>query len=280
MRTKQKSKSLYYFEKFSEILGDNVGINLSIAKGKHIPIRSDDNFVVSYPRSGNRYIRLLMSYAMYPNEEVNATNIKQWLPSVYNSNKRVKKYASPRILKSHAYFNPHYNKVIYLVRDPRSVAVSYFYFLKKHKVLHSQTFTEFLPNFLKGAPDHYGNWAEHVGGWLGGLGFQSNRFLLVKYEDLRNYTSDKLKEILSFLDIDYTNSHIERAVELSDFEKAQKQEKQAKADLNQVWGNADLLIRKGSLDEWKEYFGKQEQEMLIDAFGPVMQQVGYYKEEG
>ena len=37
----------------------------------------------------------------------------------------------PRVLKSHESFQPHYPSVIYIVRDPRDVAVSYYHHAMK-----------------------------------------------------------------------------------------------------------------------------------------------------
>lgn len=280
MESKTKSKKLQVFEDFNRALAENVGIKFTIAKGKHIPVREDDTFIVSYPRSGNRFCRMLLCGVMYPNEEIRPDNITNWSPGVYGSNKKIKHYHSPRILKSHDYFNPNYNKIVYLVRDPRSVAVSYFHFLKKNHSLSTDCpFSDYLPYFLKGEVDPYGSWAEHVGSWLGACGFDSERFLLIRYENLRQNTTDELKKILKFLNIEYDDQRIENALNQSSFEKVRSQEYQKKHQQKSHVDENELSIRKGNIAEWKTYFGEQEQKMLIDAFGPVMEQVGYYQED-
>jgi len=41
--------------------------------------------------------------------------------------------SAARIIKSHEYFDPRSKKVIYIVRDPRDVALSYYDFSRKYR---------------------------------------------------------------------------------------------------------------------------------------------------
>jgi hypothetical protein len=41
----------------------------------------------------------------------------------------------PGIIKSHQYFDPRYKRVIYVVRDPRDVALSQFHFHRKRGLI-------------------------------------------------------------------------------------------------------------------------------------------------
>lgn len=272
----KRSNKLKIFERFSNLLAENINIEISISKGKHIPLRESDKFIVSYPRSGNKFCRLLLCNLIFPNQNVKPTNIREWSPEVYGPRKKLRKFKSPRYLKSHECFQHQYKKLVYLVRDPRSVAVSYFFFLKKKNRLPTKlSFSEFLPYFLEGRLDPYGSWAENVGSWLGGCGYDNGRFLLIRYEDLRKDTAENFKKILDFYNIQYNKNEIKDAIEASSFESTKKQYLEEKQIDEPQIEEQQIDVRKGDLDEWKAYFGERDHKMLLDAFGPVMEKVGY-----
>ena len=74
-----------------------------------------------------------------------------------------------RLIKSHEpYSGPQkrvYRKAIYLIRDGRDVAVSYYYTLIR-RGLYEGDFGPFLRLFLGGGVDGYGPWHQHVESWL------------------------------------------------------------------------------------------------------------------
>ena len=50
------------------------------------------------------------------------------IPDIYkNTEKDLKVIKRPRVLKSHEYYDPRQKKLIYLVRDPRDVVISYYH---------------------------------------------------------------------------------------------------------------------------------------------------------
>ena len=104
--------------------------------GNRFTVYDDDTFLVSYPKSGNTWVRFLLANLLYPNEAVGFANINRLLPAPGVSPRRfLKSLPRPRILKSHEPFDVRFRKVIYLVRDPRDVAVSEYHFdLKKRYI--------------------------------------------------------------------------------------------------------------------------------------------------
>jgi hypothetical protein len=93
--------------------------------GRDFRVYPDDVFVVSYPRSGNTWTRFLIANLIYQDDPVTFANVEQRIPDIYTSSKRhLKKLPRPRMIKTHEYFDPRYKKVVYIVRDPRDVALS------------------------------------------------------------------------------------------------------------------------------------------------------------
>jgi hypothetical protein len=80
------------------------------------------------------------------------------------------------------------SRFIFVLRDPRSVAVSQYFFYKSHPLLgvpDSLTMEEFLPMFLDGGL-YFGDYHQHTLDWVGGCGdrIARDRLLVLRYEDL------------------------------------------------------------------------------------------------
>src|ERR1700722_16103533 len=159
-----------------------LGLDLA---GRNYTVSPADTFLVSYPRSGNIWVPCLLANLLHPNETVGFANINRLLPAPGVLSKRfLRTLPRPRILKSHEPFDVRFRKVIYLVRDPRDVAVSEYHFdLKKRYIEPDVTLEQFVKRFIAGETSSYGSWWEHAASWIGAR--QGNpAFLLVRYEDL------------------------------------------------------------------------------------------------
>src|SRR5438874_11935634 len=103
--------------------------------GRAATVYPDDVFLVSYPKSGNTWVRFLIAN-LISDIPVTFLNIEQRIPSIYIlPDRALRAMPKPRVLKSHECFVPRYRNVIYIVRDPRDVAVSYYHYNLKKRVL-------------------------------------------------------------------------------------------------------------------------------------------------
>src|SRR5437868_10954354 len=97
--------------------------------GRNVFVFPDDVFIVSFPRSGNTWTRFLVGNLISQNEPISFVNVESRIPDIYlHSQESLCRMSRPRVLKSHEPFDPRYKKVIYVVRDPRDVAVSRYHF--------------------------------------------------------------------------------------------------------------------------------------------------------
>jgi Sulfotransferase domain len=97
--------------------------------GRDFRVYPDDTFIVSYTRSGNLWTRFLVANLVHPNTEIRLSNIEQLVPdTTVCSNRALKRTPRPRFIKSHNDFDHRYKKVLYIVRDPRDVMLSYYHF--------------------------------------------------------------------------------------------------------------------------------------------------------
>ena len=194
--------------------------------GRGLTVFADDAFIVSYPRSGNTWTRFLISHLVDGVESpTDFLNVEDRIPDIYqHSDASLRRRHRPRILKSHEYFGPRYGKVVYLVRNPLDVAVSYFfYMLKVRRIGDDCPVDDFVARFLGGKLDPFGTWREHVGSWLGARQDNAN-FLLIRYEDLRRDTERTLAAIAKVLDIETTRERLAAAIDLASPERMQQLE--------------------------------------------------------
>lgn len=184
--------------------------------GRGLMVFPDDAFIVSYPRSGSTWFRFLLGNLLWKDEPVTFHNVEHVIPDIHvNSSRFIRAVARPRLLKSHEYFDPRYQKVIYLVRDPRDVAVSYYrYYLKVRRFSETYSLQQYIPAFLSGELQEWGSWSQNVGSWLATRNGTAG-FLLLRYEDLLRDPLSVLAEAAYFLGFSPRQDDLARAAELS-----------------------------------------------------------------
>src|SRR5271170_1087818 len=136
--------------------------------GRAFAVLPDDIFLVSYPKSGNTWTRFLLGNLMNPDESITFANVERKVPDIYAESKlTLKKTPRPRILKSHECFDPRYHRVIYIVRDPRDVALSAYHYDRKGRNIPDEfpIDTYITTRFMK-TDEYFGTWGEHAGSWL------------------------------------------------------------------------------------------------------------------
>lgn len=248
--------------------------------GREITILPSDVFIVSYPKSGNTWTRFLIGNVIYQNSQLDFLNVEKLVADIYlHTDPYLMKIEKPRFLKSHEYFHPKYKKVIYIVRDPRDVMVSYYFHLVKcHRINSNYPIDKFATEFISGEFDSYGSWYENVVSWIR-VKKNDGNFLLVRYEDMLANTIHEVQRIISFLGIERDLDHLNTAIKNSSKESMQLLEiKQADRWGTTKGSNLNLpFVREGKAGAWKEYLSVSATEMVEDAWGEVMQELGYLR---
>jgi hypothetical protein len=167
--------------------------------------------------------------------------------------------------------------VIYVVRDPRDVALSeYRFLLKRRAIPDGYPMEKFVDRFVKGQVNNYSSWKENVGSWIAARG-DSQRFLLVRYEDMVEQTAAELNRIAVFLGIEATSERLQRAVERSSADKMRTLERAE----SEVW-----LVTKGSRNDvpfvgeaksgqWRKSLTRDCVAAIEEAWGTLMADLGY-----
>jgi hypothetical protein len=234
-----------------------------------IEVFPDDTFIVSYPRSGSTWIRRLLVSIIRPDIEPSLKNIEEFIPDIHAyTNEELLHCKRPRVLKSHHSYTPYYPRVVYLLRDGRDVAVSYYDFFK---VTHHYegTFSEFVELMLEGDSLGFGCWQNHVSSWVAGAG--NIPFLVIKYEQLENQGVETLREVVDFLDIEADESLLKHAYRKCDFAYVQRDVRENSRYYHKGYRGGV----KGSSGAWKVTFSEKDLEYFWEKASEVMELAGY-----
>ncbi|KAH0500475.1 Bile salt sulfotransferase 1 [Microtus ochrogaster] len=135
-------------------------------------------------------------------------------------------------------------KMIYVIRNPRDVLVSgYFFFHKTNLVNNSGSLIKYFEWFLKGNVV-YGSWFEHTRAWLSMR--ERDNFLLLSYEDLKQDTRGTIEKICDFLGKKLEKDELDLVLKYSSFQ-VMKENKMSNFSIlpENLMTNGLNLMRKG-----------------------------------
>lgn len=257
------------------------GVKLALGlhrPGRNLTVFPDDIFIVSYPKSGNTWTRFLIANLVYPEARPDFANINRIIPDPEALSKRhLNRLPRPRIIKSHQYFDPRYKRVILVVRDPRDVALSQYYFHRKRTLIGDDYPIErFVRRFVAGETSPYASWGENVAGWLA-TRYQTPGFLLLRYEDMIADTTRELAKVASFLELVSSAERLATAIERSSAQRMrQLEQKQALKWSSTRETRQDIpFVRTAKAGNWKSELPEQAVAMIETAWGPLMRWLGY-----
>jgi len=253
--------------------------------GRGVTVFPEDVFLVSYPRSGNTWARFLLGNLLRRNEPVTFSNIESTIPEIYFNRDRVlRRLPRPRLLKSHECFQPQYPRVIYIVRDPRDVAVSYYHHnVKARNISEDYPLATFVPRFVAGEFDRkFGSWRDNVLSWIA-LRKGNPGFLMLRYEDMKQNPARALTELVSFLErasfcgIDSSTEALQRAIQLSSPERMRVLEKQEATRwvLTKQTRKDKPFVRSAVAGGWKTQLDEKSVNTIESAWGELMLALGY-----
>ena len=193
-------------------------------------------WLASFPKSGNTYLRSLISAYLYSNDGlfnfdllkntiqfpnkfvfdkigIESKNLSEQIKDYIKAQKFIHKLGnknSIQFVKTHSSCTSIGNYkflsfettlgAIYIVRDPRNVVTSYSKHFKKTK---EQSVIDITNKLIIGVgskthpPTHVGSWKFHYNSWKQLSKF--NRYMLVKYEDLLEDPEKILVSVLNFI---------------------------------------------------------------------------------
>jgi Sulfotransferase domain len=252
---------------------------------RNLPVdyRMEDIFLVSFPKSGNTWLRFLIANAIKTHynihREVNFFTIQDIIPDVDFSRNISSvgvfgKADLPRIIKSHSSYNPYYNRVILLVRDPRDVIVSYYYFIQEYFIKEQsqihQNWT--LSNFIRDKRYGVKAWLEHTKSWYS-TGKVGQIIKIFKYEDFLEFPEPTLYALMELLGISMSRTALEKTIELSSFESMKESEKNH-FSTSILKAKKIPFVRQGKAREGKDLLDI-DKKFIEDETRSIAQMLGY-----
>ena len=237
-------------------------------------IHHDDLFLVSYPKSGNTWMRFLLANLLRitdagaSDQPIDFHSAVRYVPEYELHTDEVDLAPRPRILKSHTTFNHRFPRVVYLVRDPRDVYVSYYHYMRKRIPGEMD-----IRSFIRMDGLHPSHWHEHVAGWV-----DQPNVLVIRYEDMIDDTSEQVRRFLRFWDArSFSDDQITDAVERSSFSnmKQIEQRKGRPFASEQLRKLSTPFMRSGRAGAWPTHISAEDHDYLVSQMGDLMSRFGY-----
>ena len=237
----------------------------TLDKLKELQLYPDDVWVVSYPKCGTTWmqqiVRLIRNNGVQ--DDVKIDKAVPWLEAfALFPGAKFDQFPRPRAFKSHMPYdlcpcgppNTMPCKYIYVMRNPKDVAVSYYFHYQKVPLYPEyQHWDKFWKNYVEGSLD-YGNYFDHLMSWWSHRD-DENVFIL-KYEDMKRDLPAAVSQVASFIGADISSDVIAKIAALTDFE-AMKKDATVKKNIPKQPGGTDFY-RKGKVGDWKNLLSPEQ----------------------
>jgi hypothetical protein len=236
-------------------------------------------FVISYPKSGRTWLRMLLARLIALEYQLDAgdfTDLEE-ITHDYPGGVRIKvehddkpHRKRPEELekcKSRLIFGG--KRVVYLFRDPRDVLVSNFFQATRRDRYFSGDISEFIRHERFGLPTIL----TYMNTWYSNRDVPAGFFLL-SYEQLHRDTFSEIRRLLDFLELDrIDDSRIEDAIAYTSFENMQEMERRSGAASSRlrpsdIEDRESFKVRKGKIGGYVDYLNAIDIEYvdkMIDA---------------
>lgn len=245
--------------------------------------RSSDIFLCTYPKSGTTWLQMILYQLTTDGDMDRIEHICIAIPHFEETPLNVHNLPDRRIFKTHLRYvgMPRGGKMIYVARDGRDVANSFYHHMRYAKNFQG-SFDAFFNMFLAGRVP-YLSWFSHMAQWSK----QRNNpnVLFLQYEDMVADPEKAIRQIAAFCDIPIDEAQMPRILERCSF--AYMKSHDDKLDLRTLglihyklhWINTDApgLIREGKTGKGKEALTPQQQARYAAVFDKKLKGAGLDK---
>jgi hypothetical protein len=254
-----------------------------------VKLRSDDIWIVTYPKCGTTWTQQIVRLIINGEKKDERTlfDAVPWVERFGSIPSLGKNYyididtmASPRAFKSHFPYemmpcglpSSTLGRYIYVTRNPRDVAVSFFHHERGFSRYPMYEWDDFFERFLKGDVE-FGDYFEHVLSWWAHK--DDDNVLFLKYEDMKKDLPSAVATIAKFIGQDTSKELVEEIAHKTTFENMKND-----STANYEWmkelrrPNEGAFMRKGVVGDWKNYFTPEQIARLDAEYEKKLKQTG------
>ncbi|MEW6512818.1 MAG: sulfotransferase domain-containing protein [Pseudomonadota bacterium] len=248
---------------------------------------SADGIVVSIPKSGRTWLRVLLSaYCCRISETpfvLDPRNIPSHIPHLFEYTHDLWEHAQSQSLKDklrNKFLIPAsvigLKPILLMARDPRDVIVS----LYMQKAKRSRSYRGSILEMIGSPSDGINPMIDVMNDWLGKWA-GNPRFMMIRYEDIRKNPHVVFRDILTFLGFaDICAEAINASVEFADFNNMKKMEAKGSFDTKilrpgDASDNESFKVRRGLVGGYRDYLGERELEIVEAAMVRLNPAYGY-----
>uniref|UniRef100_A0A672GZQ5 Sulfotransferase n=1 Tax=Salarias fasciatus TaxID=181472 RepID=A0A672GZQ5_SALFA len=236
---------------------------------QNFSLEDTDVLAVTYPKSGTIWMQEILPLLLNGGDLTPIHTIPNWDRVPWLEEKRlevvVDQLKSPRAFVTHFPYNlmpPSFHtskaKAIYVMRDPRDVLVSSYYFHQMAEFLEEPgTFDEFIGKFLEGKV-LFGKWTDHVKSWMHTeLG---DRIMHITYEEMVQDLPAALRRMADFLGRNLDPETIQKIAEQCSFQTMKKNTMSNFSLVPKAYMDNDKspFLRKGQAGDWRNHFSSEQ----------------------
>ena len=268
-------------------------------------------WIASYPKSGNTLVRcllsaylfsndgifdfkLLESIKQYPNEDVlkklgiKLEDFNEIIKNSIRGQELFTNKSSIGFCKTHNMLYNYKKKypftnlentlgVIYIVRDPRNVVLSY----ARHTKQSIEETVKFVTTGMSIKHDIMGNWSENYQSWKALK--EHSKYLLIRYEDLISKKEETFLKILNFVfkqrNISFllNDKKFYNVIKTTSFDNLKKLEKETKFAESSIAKDGEKInfFDKGEKRNWSKSLDKNLSKIIEKSFRDEMIELDY-----
>ncbi|XP_069838347.1 sulfotransferase 1A1-like [Dendropsophus ebraccatus] len=246
--------------------------------------REDDLLISTYPKSGTTWVSKIVDLILNKGdiEESQKAPIFDRIPflecsdsGVPSATEILNKLDFPRVIKTHlavevlprSFWDKKF-KIIYVARNAKDVAVSYYHFYRM-AIRHPDpgTWDEFLNSYMEGNVA-FGRWSTHVKNWWKIR--QQKDILYLFYEDMLEDPRREMEKVLKFMEREISDEVMEKILNHTSFQAMKNNPMDNYSTFPFMDQSISPFMRKGIFGDWKNDFTVSQNEKFDEYYRQEM----------
>lgn len=230
-----------------------------------------DVFVAGYPKSGNTWCQSCVAAMLYGFDipRTPETIIQSLVPDVH-FRKHYLRFQTPTVFKTHRLPQPHYRRVIHLLRDGRDAMTSFYHYARDSKGAEGNDWE----SIMETGAINFTRWHEHVHAWL------ENPFdaevITIRYEEMKRETVPTLARIAEFLELNLTEDQLREVAEMTTFSRMREREQ--RLGWAQPFPKDKAFVRRGAIGSYQDEMPPEVLQRFEEVSESALRATGYWRE--